>query len=101
MAKKPETVFRESTYPALDKLNNTVRMSIHQVAIIGDPDIILCINGLFVALEYKKDAKTKPDVIQLYKHRKIRQKGKGKVFVVYPENWKRVYKKLEAIARRD
>jgi len=99
MAKKPETIFRESTYDDLDRLKNTYWMSIQQLSIIGDPDIILCISGKFVALEYKKDAKTKPEAIQLYKHTKIRRKGKGKVFVVYPGNWKRIYKKLLQLSK--
>ena len=99
MAKKPETIFREATYPDLNRLKNTWWESISQNAIRNTPDILLCINGLFVALEYKKDGKTKPNKGQLYKHGKIRRKGKGIVFVAHPQNWSAVYRELVALSK--
>lgn len=97
MSKKPETTFRESTYKDLDTLPNTWYESIQQVCIKGTPDIIMCINGLFVALEYKKDRKTKPEPIQTYKHDKI-EGAFGFIFIVYPENWKYAFKELQRIS---
>ena len=100
MAKKPETRFREGTYRDLNSLPNTSWESIQQVCIKGTPDILMCINGYFVALEYKKDIKTEPEPIQVYKHKKITE-AHGKTFIVHPRNWQEVFKELQNMANRN
>jgi hypothetical protein len=85
---KPETKFRQNkVIPFLRTLKNTAYFAIQQVAKRGDPDFLLCVNGLFVGLELKKDEKTEPDPLQKSKHRYIQEKGGGYVLVACPENW--------------
>jgi len=92
-----ERSFRVSIYKYLDALQATWWESIQQVAIKGTPDIIMCINGFFVALEFKKDNKTKPSKIQEYKLECIRSAG-GVALVVCPENWKEIYALLKKLS---
>lgn len=101
MAVKKETAFRARIRPKLEALPNTVVMSLQQVALRGDPDLILCCNGRFVALELKRDEKAKVAALQTYKLGKINTQGKGIAFVVYPENWESVYDVLLKVAKGD
>lgn len=97
MASKPETVFKNRIRPLLESLPKTWVCKIQQVSLRGDPDIILCVNSRFVALELKKDKMEEPTVLQKYKLDKIRA-AKGLSFVVTPENWDFVYKQLKSLA---
>ena len=100
MSKKPETIFRENkVIPFLKTLKHTAYFPIQQKAIRGDPDFILCINGLFVGLELKKDEATQPDALQKSKHRYIRDDGGGFVIVAHPENWDVCAKFLSTLDR--
>lgn len=85
-----ERMFRKKTYKEIDSLSNTFRESIQQVALRGSPDVILCINGKFVALEYKRSANAKISKLQEYKAEKISNAG-GFHYFVYPENWDQVF----------
>lgn len=99
MAKKAETVFRNRIRPLLRALPNTIIFGIQQVAIRGVPDYLLCINGLFVALELKKDFKSKPSPLQEYTLEQI-EKSNGISFVVYPENWNNIYSRLKHLSEK-
>jgi hypothetical protein len=81
----------------LKKLPRTWIESIQQMSIIGTPDTLICCNGNFVALEYKKDAKAKLDPMQEYKLNKIRKAG-GMAFVAHPDNFEYIYGILENLA---
>ncbi len=72
--------------PFLESLDHCVPMSIQQVAIVADADIICCIRGLFVWLEIKKEGEGGTR-LQQYKADKIRKKGGGIAIEVKPENW--------------
>ena len=96
MAKKPETVFKEKIRPRLEALG--VVYKIQSETIRGIPDFLICINGHFVALELKKDMATPPDKLQMYNLAKIEKNG-GKAYLVYPENWDRVYNTLLTLAQ--
>lgn len=100
MARKPETVFRARIRPLLEQLPNTTIFGIQQVAIRGVPDFLLCINGLFVALELKKDAKSEPSELQKYTINHIKNKSHGIAFVTHPENWHNVYSILKQLAEK-
>lgn len=67
------------------------------MAISGTPDLLLCVNGTFVALELKKDAKSKPTELQKHNLNRIIQAG-GLAFVVYPENWQDVFNTLKLLS---
>lgn len=98
MPKKPETLFRERVTPLLKALPFTCVLSIQQVAIRGTPDMLLCIAGHFVALEFKKDERSQPTKLQRHTLEKIERAG-GSAFVVCPENWDRIYSHLRSFAK--
>jgi len=97
MSKKAETVFRERIRPYLEKLPYTCVVPIQQKAIRGVPDFLLCIRGVFVGLELKKDGKTQPDKLQTWWLTRIGEAG-GQPIVACPENWKGVYEFLSGLA---
>lgn len=99
MPQKPETLFREKVTPLLKALPNTFVISVQQQALRGTPDHLLCCNGFFVALEYKKDGKSKPSAIQRWSLEKIKKAG-GLALVVFPGNWDTVYRLLGKVATR-
>lgn len=96
MARKPETNFRQKVIRELRLLDNTVIFSVQQKAIRGTPDLLICCNSLFVAMELKTDEgecsalqeKTLNDV----------SKAKGVSLVARPHNWDKVYKMLMEIS---
>lgn len=89
MAKKPETVFRERIDKILKSIPNSWWESVDQKSIVGSPDKIGCVNGHFVALEFKASEKAKRGELQIHKAKKIKQAG-GLHYFVYPENFKEV-----------
>jgi len=93
---KPETNFRKRVRAALDRLPNTYVMSVQQVAIRGDADLIICIKGLFIALELKRRG-GRSSKLQDHKLAKINAAG-GYAAVVSPDNWPAVYATLEGLA---
>ena len=97
MAKKPETLFKERIRPKLKKIPHSWWEKIQQVGIRGTPDFLGCVCGVFVALELKKDEKSKIDPLQVHKLKLIANAG-GVAFVVSPENWEEVYAELLALA---
>jgi len=70
----------------------TWAVKIQQASIVGTPDILACVNGYFVALELKRDAKSKTTPIQDYNIDKINEAG-GSALIVCPSSWPE-YKKL-------
>ncbi len=90
---KAETKFRVNhVLPFLQTLKNTTIFPIQQLAIIGDPDFVLCCNGRFVALELKKGDED-PRELQLYKLESVRR-TKGIAIVAEPGNWETVKRLL-------
>jgi hypothetical protein len=78
--------------PFLKSLKNTFFEPIQQMAIVGSPDFVACINGRFVALELKsKTGKLSP--LQMYKLNQITFCN-GISLVVSPNNWENVKKTL-------
>lgn len=97
MSKGPESKFKDKIRPFLKSLKNSWFCKIQQMGISGTPDFILCIAGVFVALELKKDSKSHPTELQLYMLRKIRESG-GIGLVAFPENWEIISHYLEKLA---
>lgn len=93
----PETRFKNRIRPLLEALPRTYVIKIQQQAIRGHPDFVLCIGGLFIALELKKSRKDKPEPLQAHTLRHIERAG-GTSYVVSPETWPEVYKQLQAFA---
>jgi hypothetical protein len=98
MAQKPETLFKNRIRPLLTGLPKCYVEKIQQVAIHGTPDFLMCVNGSFVALELKRDAKAPVDALQIYNLRIIRSAG-GIGLLVWPEIWLQVYGLLRSLAK--
>ncbi len=97
---KPETRFRRKVVKWIkENLNNTVVFSLQQLSLIGDPDLILCCSGLFVALEIKSE-KGRLSALQAHKLGLIKSKGLGYAFEVNPFNFKTVQELLISIEKR-
>jgi hypothetical protein len=73
-------------------------VKVQQRTIRGTPDIIMCVNGIFIALELKKSDKEKPDLLQDHELRSINLAG-GIGVKVTPENWKNVYVALQTLSK--
>lgn len=97
MAEKLETRFKQRIRPRLERLPNTWLVKVQQASLRGTPDILMCVNGRFVALELKADKKARIDKLQIYTLKQIEKSG-GVAIVTYPENWEETYKRLRNIA---
>lgn len=93
-----ERSFRKKAMDKINSLPNTWFESIQQVSIRGTPDVIGCVNGTFVALEFKKNITAKRSQMQMYKGDCIK-KSKGVHFFIYPENFEDVYSELSKMAQ--
>ena len=94
---KPETVFRQNiVIPFLKTLPFTKFMTIQQVAIHGDPDLVLCIRGHYVELELKSQF-GEVSALQRYKM-DLTRKARGTALVASPQTWDAVKIKLLNIA---
>lgn len=97
---KPETKFRRNqVLPFLKTLKNTTFFALQQVAICGDPDYVLCMNGKFVALELKDDGAT-PRPLQQYKLDEVK-KAKGVALAASPSNWEEIKVLLFRLSKGD
>jgi hypothetical protein len=86
---KPETQFRQvKVIPFLKTLHNTAYFPIQQMAIVGDPDFILCVRGRFVALELKSET-GELSPLQKQKLGWITKKG-GVSLVASPGTWESI-----------
>lgn len=92
---KPETRLRMKVMPLLKKIPLSWWESIQQKAIVGSPDVLGCINGKFVAIEFKSE-KGILSKLQAKKLEDIEKAG-GKAFVVYPDNYLEVISKLNLV----
>ncbi len=97
MVTKPETLFRQKVMRDLTLLEDIAIFSIQQRTIKGDPDLMLCVKGKFVALELKSE-NGRASKLQEYKINKINQAG-GIGLIVYPENWPEVLNLVQSLAR--
>lgn len=97
MSKKPETLFKEKVLKKIRTIPRSWFEKIAQVSSVGTPDIIGCVNGMFVAIELKV-GNNKVSDIQAYKLAKI-SSANGMAFVMYPENFQEIYDKLLKISQ--
>lgn len=93
-----ETAFKNRIRPVLSGLANTWAVKIQQLSISGTPDFLLCVNGRFVALELKRDAKARVTALQKHALQKIAAAG-GLSLVAYPDNWSEIFGKLVALSQ--
>lgn len=96
---KHETKFKKKVLEDLKTLKNAWFFKANEVSVRGIPDVILCLNGLFVAIELKKDSLETADPLQTYNGEKIVQKGKGIFYLASPDTWHDVLLKLHLLDR--
>lgn len=96
MAHKPETLFRKEVVTALKSLERIKIFSIQQSTIVGTPDLLICLNGRFVALELKSN-QGKASALQEYQIEQVNKSG-GYGIIVTPSNWKFVLERLKAMS---
>lgn len=72
-------------------------MKTQEVAKRGILDVIMCVNGVFVAIELKRAKSEKPDELQRWNMKKIISSG-GVALLAYPENWDEVFIRIKNIA---
>lgn len=97
MSKKPETLLKERIYPHLKALPSTFVCKIQQVAKRGTPDFLLCVSGIFCAIEMKSSEDHAPDKLQEYNLELIQSCG-GLIVVLNPENEVKVMAYLKRFA---
>jgi len=90
--KKPETAFKEWFVARLETIPKIWVEKIQQVAIRGTPDLIVCLRGIFIAIELKIGDE-EPDDLQAYKLNAIKRAG-GVTYVVRPTNAEEVLRNL-------
>jgi len=94
---KKETNFRvNKVRPFLKTLRHTKFFPIQQLTIIGDPDFLLCVRGLFISLELKKDKKEKLRKLQEVKQDEVVDAG-GISIKADPDNWEEVKQFLKTL----
>lgn len=81
---KPETRFKLKVVKQLEKVDTLWLVKVQQVTICGTPDILMCVNGRFVAWELKVGS-NKATNLQQYTLNAITKAG-GIARVVTPEN---------------
>lgn len=93
----PEKKFETKVKKWLDSLEDVWYFKVHGNAATGAgiPDIIACVNSLWVGFEIKAED-GKLSEIQKAKFRQIFNDG-GLVFVVYPQNFVEIQKAIEAL----
>lgn len=96
--KKPETKFAERVRRDLLNLPDTWVLRTQQLATRGIPDFLLCCNGVFVAIELKKDKRSKLTPLQEYTLEAIADCG-GAAFLSYPENWEATLAAISSLVR--
>lgn len=94
---KPETKFQNKVLSDLKKLDNLWVLKTQEKTRKGVPDLLICANGKFVAIELKAYKKN-PDPLQQFELNCIAASG-GASFVAYPENWTEILKKLALLSQ--
>lgn len=92
---QPETRFKQKVQKLLDLIPGLWRVKIQQKSLRGIPDMLVCINGRFIALELKV-GKNKPDPLQEYTMRSITLAG-GYAWEVTPKNLEKSIAQIQNI----
>ena len=94
---KPETKFQNKVLNDLKKLDNLWVLKTQEKTRKGIPDLLICANGHFVAIELKAYKKN-PDPLQQFELNCIEASG-GAAMVAYPENWPEIFEYLKEIVK--
>lgn len=91
-----ETQFKKKVMKDLETLPNCWFYKSQEVGRKGIPDIIMCLNGIFVAIELKRDGKM-PDPIQKIVMSHISD-ARGYAFWTTPTLWENLFPVLKQMA---
>ena len=94
MPRKPETNFKMHVLKDLKTLEHTWVYKTADKVKCGIPDILLCRNGKFVAIELKVDSPVSK--LQEYTLDCIKRSN-GQSFVAYPDNWEYIFNVIKEI----
>ena len=96
-----ESAFQRKVEKFLKRLGTVCwAEKIQQVGKRGTPDILVCLNGHFVALELKRHQGAFTSKLQVHKLNMISRAG-GYAAKVYPENWEEIKTWLTTIGETD
>lgn len=91
-----EAVFKKRLMAKLKKIPLSWWESVNQVSVIGTPDILGCVNSKFVAIECKRNNKSKISPMQKIKLENI-NRCKGLALLATPENEADVLAQIERL----
>lgn len=94
---KRESIFKEKVLADLKLIPACWATKIQQQSIRGTPDILVCLAGLFVALELKVSG-GRLDPLQEYVLTQISEHAWGRSYVVTPATWDSVREALSDLA---
>lgn len=98
--KQPETLFKEKVVRKLKAIPNIWWVKVQQVGLRGTPDLLICVNGFFVAWELKVPPnKVKPGTLQHLALTMIEKAG-GYSAEVTPQNLDAHLSRLWAMSER-
>lgn len=86
MGKKAETLFKEKVTRDLKDISNIWFVKTQEVGRRGTPDILLCVNGIFMAIELKKDQDAPVSPLQEWNLQAIAECN-GIGLICWPDNW--------------
>lgn len=92
-----ETVFKNRVIPLLKSIPETWVCKIAQTSKRGTPDILMCMSGVFVAIELKTDT-GKTSALQEYNLSRIAE-SRGIAVVLTPSNLHEMLDRLKAISQ--
>ncbi len=95
----PESKFKIKVMKDLKTLGKIWILKTQEKGRRGVPDLLICLNGQFVAIELKAEKK-EPDPLQMFELNCI-ESASGLALVAYPENWKEIFKKLAMQSRSE
>ena len=103
MTTNPETLFKQKVKEDLKSLLERGLIwyfKSQEVSTRGIPDIIMCVDSIFIALELKVvKTNRKDEVLQKAILRKI-EKAKGRAFFVYPDTWPSILEHITKLAEQ-
>lgn len=93
---KAEGIFQRRVIKDLKTLGKIWILKTQEKTRKGIPDILMCLNGRFIALELKASKKAIVAPLQCYEIAQI-QHSVGLAFIAYPENWNEVFEEIKRI----
>ena len=93
---KSESLFQKRVMRDLKSLSSSWVLKTQERTRKGVPDVLVCINGFFVAIELKASEKAKVAPLQAFEVSCINNAG-GRAYIAFPENWNEIFNELKKI----